>query len=237
MAKEIGKRAIGYVRVSTDGQEHGVKAQRDALESWAERNGVHVSRVELDLGVSGGAPLDRRPGLLSAIDAIREESAGILLVAKRDRLARDVVVAAMVERLVAREGARIESADGAGNGDAADPGVLLLRRMVDVFAEYERAICRARVKAALAAKRRRGERIGKVPYGYRLGVDGVRLVADGGEQEIVTLAKELRAKGLSYRRIGAELEAAGLSTRGGGAWFPATVRKIVLAEPVGGVRE
>ena len=44
-------------------------------------------------------------------------------------------------------------------------------RMVDAFAEYERAIIRARTRAALAVKRGRGERTGEVPYGFRLAED------------------------------------------------------------------
>ncbi len=74
----------------------------------------------------------------------------MLLVAKRDRLARDVVVAAMVDRLAERHGARVLAADGTGNGDG--PEAMLMRGIVDVFAQYERALIRARTKAALAVK-------------------------------------------------------------------------------------
>ena len=49
--------------------------------------------VHEDLGLSGGTPLEKRPGLLAAPDALRQQAAGILLVAKRDRLARDVMIA------------------------------------------------------------------------------------------------------------------------------------------------
>lgn len=237
MAENRDARAIGYVRVSTERQELGPKAQRDAIREWAKRSNVELVRFAEDLGVSGGSPIDKRPGLLDAVDALSTDNAGLLVVAKRDRLARDVVVAAMVERLAQRVGSRIVSADGGGNGADDDPGALLLRRMLDVFAEYERAIIRTRVRAALAAKKRRGEMTGKPPYGFRLAEDGKHLIPDVREQRIVEVVRARRAAGATYRSIVSELQEQGLSTRGGGRWYPAQVRRIALAEPVGDARD
>lgn len=112
MPKPDPGRAIGYLRVSTDRQDLSPDAQRAAITAWADSHEVSVVDWHEDLGASGGAPLDKRPGLLAAIDAVKSEGASILLVAKRDRLARDVVVAAMVERLCERVGARLASACG-----------------------------------------------------------------------------------------------------------------------------
>src|SRR5437764_1306819 len=95
----------------------------------------------------------------------------LLLVAKRDRLGRDVIEVAMIERLITKRGARIVSAAGEGT-ENDDPSGILMRRLIDSFAEYERLIIRARTRAALAAKRRRGERISRfAPFGYQLASD------------------------------------------------------------------
>lgn len=157
-----------------------------------------------DHGVSGGAELDRRPGLLAALDALTVNGAGVLLVAKRDRLARDVVVAAMVERLVERGGARVLAADGTGNGEG--PEAMLMRGIVDVFAQYERALIRSRTKAALAVKKARGERVGQVPWGMRVSGDGVRLEYDPVTGPAVEAARGLRRQGKSLRAIMSALE-------------------------------
>src|SRR5690349_20875443 len=90
-------RVVGYIRVSTSEQALGSEAQVAALHSWCSSRGVELIAVCSDLGVSGATAIDKRPGLLAAMDALSEHGAGVLLVAKRDRLARDVIVAAMVE--------------------------------------------------------------------------------------------------------------------------------------------
>jgi DNA invertase Pin-like site-specific DNA recombinase len=218
---------IGYVRVSTDDQALGPVAQRDALARWCKANGAELVAVFEDIGVSGGAALDKRPGLLAAVDALEEHGAGVLLTAKRDRLARDVMNAGMIERLAERVGARTRSAAGEGTeGDAADPAAMMLRGIVDVFAQYERAVIRARTRAALAVKKGRGERVGSIPYGSQLAADGRTLEANAAELRAVDLVRQLRAEGLTLRAIGERLTVAGYAPRGGAKWHPDTVARI-----------
>jgi site-specific DNA recombinase len=221
--------AVAYLRVSTDEQHLGPVAQRAALEAWAAREGVSIVAWCEDLGVSGGATLDRRPGLLAALAALEEHGAGVLIVAKRDRLARDVMVAAMVEAAAARVGARVVSAAGEGtDGAEGDPTGLLMRRLVDAFSEYERALIAARTKAALAVKRGRGEATGgDAPFGTRK--EGGRLVRDEAEQEIIAAAREYRAAGLSLRQIAARLEERGLLARGKATWTAGAVSRLLGA--------
>lgn len=207
--------AVAYLRVSTEEQALGPEAQRAAIERWALANGVTISAWHVDQGVSGGAPLDKRPGMLAAVDALETLGAGALVVAKRDRLARDVVLAAMLESLAKRHGARIVSAAGEGGDDADDPSGLLMRRMVDAFAEYERALIRARTRAALAVKKQRGERTGEVPFGYRLAADGRTIEVEPSEQAIRDRIRALRAAGVSLRGITSTCAADGLVSRAG----------------------
>jgi DNA invertase Pin-like site-specific DNA recombinase len=207
------KTAIGYIRVSTDEQSLGPQAQADAIARWATAHGVRVAAVFSDVGVSGGAAIEKRPGLLAALAALREQGAGLLVSAKRDRIARDHVIAAMVERAAARAGAAVTTADGASDG--AGPEGALMRGVFDVFAAYERGVIRARTRAALGVKRSRGERVGALPYGYGLAADGVHLVEDEGEQTVIRAIRDLRASGLSLRAIVAECARLGLVSRVG----------------------
>lgn len=206
------KKVIGYVRVSTEDQNLGPEAQREVMERWCNVNGVELLSVFVDHGVGGGVEIDKRLELMKAIDALEDNEAGVLLVAKRDRLARDTMYAAMIERLVERKGGKVQSADGVGNGDT--PEEMLMKGMIDCFAQYERAMIRGRTKAALGIKKSRGERLGQVPYGWKVGSDGVHLEKEENEQEVIKIVKELREEGISFNGICKMLEKMGIKPRG-----------------------
>ena len=140
--------AIIYIRVSTQKQaeaENGLDAQKADCVAYAEKNGFCVGGVFVDAGVSGGAELQDRPGLMSAIESLKKGS--VLLVAKRDRIARDVLNNAVIEKMVSNKKSSIISADGAGNGN--DPAAALMRNILAAMAAYEKALAGMRTKAAL----------------------------------------------------------------------------------------
>src|SRR5713101_118682 len=112
--------AIAYIRVSTDDQNLGPEAQRASIAAWAGHQGVRVAAWFTDQGVSGGKPVDDRPALLAALEGLRTHGAGLLVAGKRDRIARDVVVAATVERLAQDVGARVVTADGVSADDTPE---------------------------------------------------------------------------------------------------------------------
>lgn len=203
--------AIAYLRVSTEDQRLGPEAQRKDIEDYARRQGVGVVEWFQDQGVSGASELEDRPQLVGAVAALRQHSAGLLLVAKRDRLARDVAVAALIERSVASAGGRVCTADGVGNGEG--PADLLVRTVIDGAAAYERAIIRQRTKAALQAKLRRGERAGQIAYGFRLAEDGVRLEEEPQEQQLLTRIRT--SSGASLRGLTRQLAEEGFRNRRG----------------------
>lgn len=220
--------AVGYLRVSTDGQVIsglGLDAQRAAITGAAARLGLSVAQWFTDAGVSGGASLDARPGLLAAIDALRRGDA--LIVAKRDRLGRDVLNVALAERLAQRKGARVVSAAGEGT-DGDGPTDVLMRQMLDAFAQFEKALIGARTRAALQAKRARGYRAGTVPFGYVADADG-RLSPDAGEQRILGRVAELRAAGMTGAAIADALNTQGYRTRQGGGWRQEYVSRLTRA--------
>jgi DNA invertase Pin-like site-specific DNA recombinase len=230
-------RATIYLRVSTDEQaenKNGLNAQEDASRAYAARLGYEVAGVFIDAGVTGSVGLEDRPALM---DAIAELGKGdILLVAKRDRIGRlEPLKMAMIEAAVQRKGARIVSAAGEGTEDG-DPSSILMRRMIDAFAEYEKLVIRARTKAALGAKRRRGEKTGGlIPYGKMLGEgksgpNGTiikTLVTCPDEQEVLGLIRELKAGGMTLRAIADELNARGIHRRGGSNWDHAFICRIL----------
>ena len=237
--------AVAYVRVSTEDQKLGPEAQRASIEAWAAHEGVQVADWCPDPGVTSVAPINERPGLMKALRSIRDHGAGVLVVAKRDRIARDPMLTRMIEGEVARMGAVVISASGEASGGTA-PADVMMRGVVDLFAEYERGLIRARTKAALAVKKARGEKTGGgVPYGYRRKADGQHTTLRTGErkcplsclgcrnlepleaeQVVIARARELRAKGLSLGDIAGQLGEDGHFSRTGKTFAPSQVARM-----------
>ena len=86
-------------------------------------------------------------------------------------------------------------------------------RTVPLCAQCHGVVHGTLIKAALAAKSRRGEVVGQVPYGFTA-VDGM-LVPNEREQALLATVRDLRSAGLSMRAVAAELELRGWTNRKG----------------------
>jgi DNA invertase Pin-like site-specific DNA recombinase len=225
--------AIGYLRVSTESQADsglGLEAQQTAIDAAAVRLGLSLIETFTDT-VSGGLALECRPALLAALELTR--TGDVLLVAKRDRLGRDVLNVAMIERLVERRGARVYSAAGEGTDDDSPTG-RLMRQIIDAFAEYERALIRARTRAAMAAAKKRGQRVGQIPFGMALGEDGCTLVPNAEERAVLAEIHRLRNQGYALFSIAEELNERGLSNRQGRPWQANFIGQLLSRHPENG---
>ena len=219
------KLAVAYVRVSDEDQKLSPEAQRKDLEACAEKNGWRIVQWCAD-AITGKTELDERPGLAEALVAIKTHKAGVLLVLKRDRLARDAVVAGLIDREIARAGAVVYCADGMGNGDA--PAEVFMRRILDAAAELERKMISLRTIRGLKVKQARGEMTGKPHYGTRLSADGKHLEPEKIEEAMMIEAVSLYDTGLyGVKSIAAILSQAGYRNRAGKPLAGETVRRML----------
>ena len=104
--------------------------------------------------------------------------------------------------------------------------------MLNVLAsvsQWEREAIGERTREALRHKRARGERVGRVRYGYRLAEDGVREVPEPTEQKVLEIARQARGEGLSLRAIARELASQGFRTRTGRGFHATQVRRMLAA--------
>ena len=216
--------AIAYYRISKGDKysADAIQTQQQACERWAANKGVHLYKSYTDEGVSGSTSPSRRPNLLEAIRYLA--TGDILLVHRRDRLARDQYVLATIEYLVAKRGARIVSVSGEGT-ESDDPTSIMMRHLIDVFAEFERATIATRTRNALNAKRSRNERTGAIPYGKRLAPDGVHLEDNPQEQACIGTILQLHSEGLNRRRIRLAMDIE-FPCRGK-RWHDKTIKKII----------
>jgi len=215
--------AIAYVH--TNASDRKPEAQRDAIEKWAKTHRVQISQWHQDDGSAEATPVDERKGLMAALLALRTKAASTLVVSSRDRIAKDSVALALVERLATREDAKIVYVKDKDVESEAD--TKLKKRLVAAFAEYERALMRVRTRAAVAIKRSRGEMTGRCPWGYHLAADGKSLEPDPHEQNILAVVRHMRASGRKIREIVDALKEMGVNGRNGKPIGPTRVFEMI----------
>jgi DNA invertase Pin-like site-specific DNA recombinase len=216
---------IGYIRVSTEDQNLSPEAQKLVLVKFCETNSYTLVKVYEDIGLSGSLGPADRPMLMAALEDLKKYDNPALLVAKRDRLARSVMVAAMLEQIVVKLGAKILSAEG-NNGEGPDD--FLIRGIKDLFAEYERLQIRLRTKAALAIKKARGERVGQIPYGFEsYDVGDTAMVRENvEEQKVLKTILKMHSEGYSLNKITDTLNSHGIAARGQ-KWYTTSIQRLV----------
>ena len=196
-------------------------AQREAIERFAEANGhVIVDWVEEVETGKGADALDRRPGLARALTAARRAK-GAVIVAKLDRLSRDV---AFISGLMAQRVPFIVAELGAD----ADPFML---HVYAALAEKERAMIAARTKVALQAKRAAGVALGNrtnLAEAQAKGAAANATAADAFAANVVPVIRSIEAAGITtLSGLAAALNARGVRTARGGAWHAKSVSRLV----------
>ena len=217
--------AIGYIRVSTEGQvQDGVSldAQRAKIEAWCVLNDYALLEVHVDAGISGKSALNR-PGLQAALTDCRKGSA--LVVYSLSRLARSTKDTIEISERLAKTGADLVSLSE--KVDTTSAAGKMVFRMMAVLAEFERDQISERTATAMQFKKAKGELVGAVPYGFELAADGVNLVENAGEQVVIQQARELKGSGLSLRKIAAELARRGFNARNGQAFQSTQIMRMV----------
>ncbi len=222
--------AIGYVRVSTEGQaSEGVSldAQRAKIEAWCLANDVQLAGVFVDAGLSGKRA-DNRPELQNALNAVTK-SKGVLVVYSLSRLARstkDTLIIA--ERLDKAEADLVSVSEKLDTTSAAGR---MIFRLLAVLDEFERDLISERTSTAMGHKKSKGERVGTVPFGFTLLEDGRTLVRAEREQAVIELMQLLRESGFSYGAVADFLNRQSVPTKKIGAkWQGTTIRNILMAK-------
>jgi DNA invertase Pin-like site-specific DNA recombinase len=210
-------KAIGYVRVSTEKQaDFGVslEAQSEKVRAMAVVQGAELAEVIIDAGES--AKSLNRPGMARFLSLVDAGAMDIVIIAKLDRLTRSVKdLAELLERFTRRGVSLVSVAESLDTGTAA--GRLVLNIMTAV-SQWEREGIGERTRDAMHHKRANGERVGTVPFGFRMAENGLHLEADPAEQGILSRIRELKAEGHTTRQIADELNGQGFTTRRGTAW-------------------
>ncbi len=216
------KKAFGYLRVSGDSQVDGdgFPRQRESIKKWAVVNGYRIVRwFGEDKGVSGTVEGADRPAYQEMLLALLGDGVTVVLIERLDRIARDIVVQESILKDLNKRGFELVSVsepDLCSN----DPYRSAMRQMLGVFAELDRKTIVLKLRAARRrTKAKTGRCEGRKPYGFH-----------DGEQAILARIKAMHSKGKNYEQTAQALNGEGIKTRSEGLWYPATIRRILLAQ-------
>jgi DNA invertase Pin-like site-specific DNA recombinase len=216
------KRAVAYIRVSTAQQGKsglGLEAQRVAIAKFAEAEGIELIAEFQEVETGKGADaLNKRPQLAAALSEAKRNGCAVV-VAKLDRLSRDV---AFISALMAKRTPFIVAELG------ADVSPFMLHIYAAV-AEQERAMISQRTKDALAAVKARGVKLGNpnIAKAQEKASEARTARAGAFATNVLPIIRDIRATGASLRQIAAALNARGISTARGGTWAATQVRDIL----------
>jgi DNA invertase Pin-like site-specific DNA recombinase len=224
-------KTLGYVRVSTDKQaERGIslEVQAEKIRAMAVVHDSKLAEIIVDGGES--AKSLNRPGMARLLAMVDAGEVQTVIIAKLDRLTRSVKdLCTLLERFERRGVALVSVAESLDTSSAA--GRLVLNIMTAV-SQWEREAIGERTRDAMRHKRAKGERVGNIPYGYRLAADGRHLEKDPGEQTALAEIRRYRRQGATLRGIAAALNHRALQTRRGTAWRLESVARALKSDPL-----
>lgn len=218
-------RFVAYYRVSTARQGRsglGLDAQRQAVEAFLNGGSWELAGEHVE--VESGKRHENRPQLRAALEECRRRKA-TLVIAKLDRLARNVhFISGLMESGVDFVAADMPEANR------------LTVHIIAAIAEHEREQISSRTKAALAAAKARGRRLGwsiAVRSGEQRaasarGASSLKAQADHHAANVLPVIEAIRSAGVvTLAGIAEALNARGIHTARGGSWHPTTVKNLL----------
>ena len=211
---------VGYVRVSSQRQGRsglGLAAQQTALEEYVSSHAGELVEVYTEVETGKGADALRlRPQLRAAMLACKKLGA-TLLVAKVDRLARNVHFVSGL----------IESRTPFVCCDMPHAGKLELQ-IFSMMAEHERDQISARTKAALAEAKARGVRLGVAgPGNLRPNIEARRKRSRDFAGNLIDVLKAFAGEGCSQRQMAIRLNEMGVGAPRGGIWSHRQISRVL----------
>ena len=221
------KNAVGYIRVSTDGQvgedKYGIDSQKQSILLYANKNGYNVVKWFIEEGVSGAE--DKRPQLDKILysDDVSNPPFEVVIVSKSDRIARDIKLYFYYLYTLEKKNIKLLSVSEKFDDDNGLGGVY--RSLILFVAEQERKNIAIRTSSGRRTKARAGGYSGgRSPYGYK--VEKGQLVINESEVPIVKAVFEGLEQGKTLWQIADGLTESGFTTRKGTPFRESHIRSI-----------
>jgi DNA invertase Pin-like site-specific DNA recombinase len=211
--------AVAYLRTSSatnvGPDKDSDKRQRAAITAFAKAHGYAIVDEFYDAAVSGADPMAERPGFKAMLDRIAGNGVRCIIVESPDRFARDLTVQLTGHDFLKSLGIALIPATAPDFFTEDTPTAVLVRQVLGAIAQFEKTSLCAKLKAARDRKKAAtGKCEGRKSYGE-------------ARPEVVAVAKELQAAGLSLRKISAELAMRGHLTGGGKPYVASAVQTML----------
>ncbi len=160
-------KSVGYIRVSTEEQaKEGISLdnQIERIKGYCQYKGFELCEILRDEGISGSKNKDRE-GFARILEKIEGNGFDAIVVYSLDRLSRDMITLLAFERLLNEYDIELHTIEG--QIDCSTPDGFMNYAMRAFIGEMERRQVKDRTKKAMEHKKRNGEVVGSIPYGYR----------------------------------------------------------------------
>ncbi|RDY70857.1 hypothetical protein DXT76_10760, partial [Halobacillus trueperi] len=215
-----------YIRVSTDDQvgedKFGLSIQLDEIKDYCSKKEFHIIKIYEDAGVSGAE--QNRPALNDMLEDAKNNMFQKVIVAKFDRLARELYLQLFIEKELLIHEVEIFSVREQFSGK--DPVMVMMRQMMGVFAQFEKNRIAERLNSGRLVKRDKGGYIGgQPPLGYYSIKGSKKLFVNEEKTEVIIEAFRLKGK-MSLKQIANKLNEDGYSTRDDKPFSPMQVKRL-----------
>ena len=217
-------KALGYACLNTLSQKPKnltLDDQENVIQQYVRDKNWDLVDIFLETTSSNNAT--NQPILEKIINEASERKYDILLVARLDRLTRNVrVLNTHISEVCMKNGIHLLSIDEELD-TRTECGQLALK-IIDIVTKWDTKRISDRTREIIARKRAIGERVGHAPFGYTY--KDKKLVAVEAEMDTVRLIRGQREKGLSYHKIAKYLNDRKVPSKRGGIWYAETVKTV-----------
>jgi DNA invertase Pin-like site-specific DNA recombinase len=218
--------AVAYIRTSSatnvGADKDSDKRQFAAIAAYAKASGVEIVEIFRDDAVKGADMIETRPGFAAMLQCLLSNGVRTIVVENASRFARDIVVQETGYEMLKARGITLIAADKPDAFLDDGPTATMIRQILGVVSQFEKAMVVNKLRGARDRKRATGVK-----------VEGRKSHAEL-RPETVELARQMHRKRMSLREISAELFADGHISKNGKPFTAQSIANMLTSGPDGG---
>lgn len=238
----MGKKVVGYIRVSTEGQVrdgYSLAYQVEEIERYCNENNLELLRVYEDRGLSGAIVDEEgltveRDGLQELLSDMAYKQVSYVVVLNTSRLWRSDMAKVLIQRELKKHEVDVKAIEQSSYSIYThDPNDFLVNGMLELLDQYQRLEIALKLSRGRKKKAERGGYAGGgVLFGYKAKKGQKVLEVDAGKAVVVRRLFELRHifKHWSLTQLAEQLNVEGYCTAKGKQFTKVQVKRMLDRE-------